>query len=104
MRLTEFRQPSETDQPYPNRLDGNVRAHVSGRYRASAFCAGGSMWKNRSLWWLASLAVAAVACGAGVSASTSDQWHHRPTRPGVVVFVGGYFYDPFFGPYPWWNR
>jgi len=19
-----------------------------------------------------------------------------------VVFVGGYFYDPFFGPYPWW--
>jgi len=62
------------------------------------------MWKNRSLWWLASLAVAAVACGAGVSASTSDQWHHRPTRPGVVVFVGGYFYDPFFGPYPWWNR
>ena len=21
---------------------------------------------------------------------------------GGVVFVGGYFYDPFFGPYPWW--
>ena len=20
-----------------------------------------------------------------------------------VVFVGGYFYDPFFGPYPWWQ-
>jgi hypothetical protein len=20
------------------------------------------------------------------------------------VFVGGYFYDPFFGPYPWWMR
>jgi len=20
-----------------------------------------------------------------------------------VVFVGGYFYDPFFGPYPWWG-
>jgi hypothetical protein len=20
------------------------------------------------------------------------------------VFVGGYFYDPFFGPYPWWHR
>lgn len=20
------------------------------------------------------------------------------------VFVGGYFYDPFFGPYPWWTR
>jgi hypothetical protein len=22
----------------------------------------------------------------------------------MVVFVGGYFYDPFFGPYPWWPR
>jgi hypothetical protein len=21
-----------------------------------------------------------------------------------VVFIGGYFYDPFFGPYPWWPR
>lgn len=20
------------------------------------------------------------------------------------VFIGGYFYDPFFGPYPWWRR
>lgn len=20
------------------------------------------------------------------------------------VFVGGYFYDPFYGPYPWWPR
>jgi hypothetical protein len=20
------------------------------------------------------------------------------------VFIGGYFYDPFFGPYPWWPR
>jgi len=20
------------------------------------------------------------------------------------VFIGGYFYDPFFGPYPWWGR
>jgi len=24
------------------------------------------------------------------------------TRRGVVVFVGGYFYDPYYGPYPWW--
>lgn len=23
---------------------------------------------------------------------------------GQVVFVGGYYYDPFFGPYPWWPR
>jgi hypothetical protein len=21
-----------------------------------------------------------------------------------LVFIGGYFYDPFFGPYPWWPR
>lgn len=29
----------------------------------------------------------------------------RPTvRRGAVVFIGGYFYDPFFGPYPWWPR
>lgn len=23
---------------------------------------------------------------------------------GEFVFVGGYFYDPYFGPYPWWPR
>ena len=28
--------------------------------------------------------------------------HHRAVNRGAVVFVGGYFYDPFFGPYPWW--
>lgn len=30
-----------------------------------------------------------------------------PTRPGVsshLVFIGGYFYDPYYGPYPWWPR
>ncbi len=31
-----------------------------------------------------------------------------PVRPvggaRTTVFVGGYFYDPFFGPYPWWPR
>jgi hypothetical protein len=34
---------------------------------------------------------------------------HPPHRPPSVVvrgrvFIGGYFYDPFFGPYPWWPR
>jgi PEGA domain len=24
-------------------------------------------------------------------------------RPHEQVFIGGYFYDPFFGPYPWWG-
>ena len=29
----------------------------------------------------------------------------RPsTKGGQLVFVGGYFYDPFFGAYPWWTR
>jgi hypothetical protein len=31
----------------------------------------------------------------------------HPQRAVVVrghVFVGGYFYDPVFGPYPWWPR
>lgn len=31
----------------------------------------------------------------------------HPERAVVVrgrVFVGGYFYDPVFGPYPWWPR
>jgi hypothetical protein len=29
---------------------------------------------------------------------------YRPTARGSFVFIGGYFYDPFFGPYPWWSR
>lgn len=29
---------------------------------------------------------------------------HRPVDRNAVVFIGGYFYDPFFGPYPWWGR
>jgi hypothetical protein len=28
----------------------------------------------------------------------------RPAKRGTHVFIGGYFYDPFFGPYPWWPR
>ena len=23
---------------------------------------------------------------------------------GEAIVIGGYFYDPFFGPYPWWGR
>jgi hypothetical protein len=34
--------------------------------------------------------------------------HPPHPRPPVVVrghvFIGGYFYDPFYGPYPWWPR
>lgn len=27
-----------------------------------------------------------------------------PVVRGQIVFIGGYFYDPYFGPYPWWQR
>src|SRR6266542_229436 len=27
----------------------------------------------------------------------------RGGGPRGPVFIGGYFYDPFFGPYPWWG-
>jgi hypothetical protein len=34
--------------------------------------------------------------------------HPTPPAPAAGVhghvFIGGYFYDPFFGPYPWWPR
>lgn len=35
----------------------------------------------------------------------SSAEHRRsanPPKPARVVFVGGYFYDPIFGPFPWW--
>lgn len=34
--------------------------------------------------------------------------HPSHPQPAAVVrghvFIGGYFYDPFYGPYPWWQR
>lgn len=44
---------------------------------------------------------------AGRAEDRSDQ-HARPAPPLVlertrVVFVGGYFYDPTFGRFPWWS-
>lgn len=35
------------------------------------------------------------------STSAFAQWRGGPFRA-RAVFVGGFFYDPFFGPYPWW--
>ena len=35
-------------------------------------------------------------------ATAQAQRRRAPARRGAVVFVGGYFYDPFYGPYPWW--
>lgn len=50
--------------------------------------------------------VGVLAFGWMYPARASAQ--HRGGGGGVhvvrgPVFVGGYFYDPFFGPYPWWG-
>lgn len=39
-----------------------------------------------------------------VLASSTPAFAQRRGAPfrARAVFVGGYFYDPFFGPYPWW--
>jgi hypothetical protein len=51
------------------------------------------------------LAVATL-CIAVLAASwpATAEAQRRVRARGGVVFVGGYFYDPFFGPYPWWPR
>ena len=40
----------------------------------------------------------AAACTAGGVYYGGPYYATR----GSYVFVGGYFYDPFYGPYPWW--
>ena len=61
--------------------------------RATAFCA------------LVLLLMGPLSAGAQRRAVPR---HPTPPAPAVAarahVFVGGYFYDPFFGPYPWWHR
>ena len=32
-----------------------------------------------------------------------DRGRRDAPHAGHVVFVGGYFYDPFYGPFPWWS-
>lgn len=59
--------------------------------------------------WLVSLtfAVAADSQGRGGARRPSPPPPHPPQASVVLsghVFIGGYFYDPFFGPYPWWPR
>jgi hypothetical protein len=46
---------------------------------------------------------------AAVGAQRRAVPRHPPhPQPAVAVrghvFIGGYFYDPYFGPYPWWPR
>lgn len=53
-------------------------------------------------------ALTAIAVGVlSLAVSAFAQRGRHPVHPGVhphhVIFVGGYFYDPFFGPAPWWG-
>jgi hypothetical protein len=51
------------------------------------------------------LAVDASAADAQRGAVPRHPPRHEPSvTVHGHVFVGGYFYDPFFGPYPWWPR
>jgi hypothetical protein len=53
-------------------------------------------------------ALVAAAVIAGPSPAFAQRGRVAPRarviapRRGSFVFVGGYFYDPFYGPYPWW--
>jgi hypothetical protein len=50
---------------------------------------------------LACLVVALCVASTLWSPAAQAQARHRGGRG--PVFVGGYFYDPFYGPYPWWG-
>src|ERR1700736_7068656 len=47
----------------------------------------------------------AVAAALAIMVLKSDpvMAQRRGGRLHGPVFIGGYFYDPFFGPYPWWG-
>src|SRR6187401_2242225 len=49
------------------------------------------------------IALTLVALVGGLWPATAHAQRLGAGRGGVV-FVGGYFYNPFFGPYPWWPR
>lgn len=50
------------------------------------------------------LAVGASAADTQRGAVPRHPPRHEPTvTVHGHVFIGGYFYDPFFGPYPWWH-
>ena len=47
-------------------------------------------------------AILAVVLVALASPGVAYAQHHHGGPHHSAVFVGGYFYNPFFGPYPWW--
>jgi hypothetical protein len=56
---------------------------------------------------LAAVAIVAFAGLAEAQRRAVPRHPQHPPRAVVVrgqVFIGGYFYDPVFGPYPWWQR
>jgi hypothetical protein len=55
--------------------------------------------RRRSVLPMALLAVIAI----GALHPDTAHAQRRGGRPRGIVFIGGYFYDPFFGPYPWWG-
>jgi len=68
-------------------------------------------WSAVILWLsvvLVTLPAAADGQGRGGGRrnppSPSGRAVRVPAVRGQFVFIGGYFYDPFFGPYPWWPR
>jgi hypothetical protein len=46
--------------------------------------------------------MASIATAVTLWPGPADAQRRHPLKPAGVVFVGGYFYDPFLGPYPWW--
>ena len=50
-------------------------------------------------------AAVAIVAALAIIALKSDpaMAQRRGGHPRGPVFIGGYFYDPFFGPYPWWG-
>ena len=61
----------------------------------------------RRILWFTVLLTALIAATAAPSAQRRGAPPPPPRHPGdrhAFVFIGGYFYDPFFGPYPWWPR
>jgi len=58
--------------------------------------------RRKLLTLVALLAVIAISVLYPEPASAQRRGGGRGPVRGPV-FVGGYFYDPFFGPYPWWG-
>ena len=56
----------------------------------------------RSVALATSFALLGGVLGSHAFAQRGHPVPHSGIHPGHVVFVGGYFYDPFFGQYPWW--